>query len=122
VQPRNAHGVAGDLRLAWLRRAVRHAIALDNNCVRGSLSYRSPLPTLLRYCGRVVMASRLGPHQSVMGNLASSNLVSASIFSPSLVDKSAHLRDINCAPHRSRPQRPRITHFSHNSEMYYTTF
>lgn len=58
------------------------------------------------------MASRLGPHQSVMGNLASSNLVSASIFSPSLVDKSAHLRDIvllivpvhNAADHPFQPQ------------------
>jgi hypothetical protein len=101
---------------AWPGFAVH--IALDNNCVRGSLSYRSPLPTLLRYCGRVVMASRLGPYQSVMGNLASSNLVSASIFSPSFVDKSAHLRDIVL------PTTPRIrtTHFNHNSEMYYTTF
>ena len=36
--------------------------------------------TIMRYCGRVVMASRLGSNQSVMGNLASSNLVSASFF------------------------------------------
>ena len=42
--------------------------------------YRSSIFALLRYCGRVVMASRLGPDQSVMGNLASSNLVSASFF------------------------------------------
>ena len=39
-----------------------------------------PLLPSLRYCGRVVMASRLGSVQSVMGNLASSNLVSANFF------------------------------------------
>jgi hypothetical protein len=55
-------------------------MALDNDQPTSKNLYPSSVFILLWYCGRVVMASRLGSDQSVMGNLASSNLVSASFF------------------------------------------
>jgi hypothetical protein len=58
----------------------RMAEALDNLVRPSLISYTSSSAKSTRYCGRVVMASRLGFVQSVMGNLASSNLVSANFF------------------------------------------
>ena len=67
--------------LAAHGRGPESSQALDNEQGHRQISYCFSIFPLLRYCGRVVMASRLGPDQSVMGNLASSNLVSANLFS-----------------------------------------